>query len=286
MKRHNQDGSHVLALGLAILVVGIVGLVGWRVLGNKTKPNSNQSLPAGSKQNQTTQDSPEQNELIWQQTADGWQSTKTPPACPDPLTMQTPVDISIVTSILYPGQIRGGNYKPHGGFRFDKTSNDKITVKAPIDAFLVRGGRYLAEGEVQYTFDAMNNCGVMYRVGHLRVLPANLQKIADTWPEAREGDSRTQQIMPAVLIKKGETLATTVGIIKDKNAFFDWGVYDYRKTNDASKSATYQQQHTQDKELAWHALCWFDLLGSKDSATVKSLPAGDSTSGKNSDYCK
>lgn len=32
--------------------------------------------------------------------------------CPDPLILQTPVDINKVTSILYPGQERGGDFKP------------------------------------------------------------------------------------------------------------------------------------------------------------------------------
>jgi hypothetical protein len=219
------------------------------------------------------------------QTEAGWMAQQGAPTCSGTLTLDVPTDISKVTSILYPGQTRGGNYKPHGGFRFDTTANDKVAVKAPIDGFIVRGGRYLSEGEVQYTFDVMNNCGVMYRVGHLRVLPDALQKIADTWPAPKEGDSRTQSVNPPVFLAKGETLATTVGIIKDSNTFFDWGVYDYRTTNAASASASYQQAHASDKELSWHAVCWFDWLTAGDEATIRSLPAGDPTSAKKSDYC-
>lgn len=285
MKKLNQQGSHIVTVVLAIVVVAFIGLAGWRVFGSKKNSINNK----GSKQELATTAQPKSDEpkdLIWQQTASGWQASQKAPTCPEPLSLKVPADISKVTSILYPGQTRGGNYKPHGGLRFDSTANDKITVVAPIDGFLVRGGRYMAEGEVQYTFDAMNNCGIMYRVGHLRALPSNLQKIADTWPEPKEGDSRTQSIMPAVLVKQGETLATSVGIVKDKNTFFDWGVYDYRKENDASKDPAFQQKHAQDKELSWHAVCWFNLLDTKDSIIVRNLPAGDSASGKNSDYCK
>ena len=39
--------------------------------------------------------------------------------CPEKLLFDTPVDLNLVTSILYPGQIRANYFKPHGGFRFD-----------------------------------------------------------------------------------------------------------------------------------------------------------------------
>ena len=61
--------------------------------------------------------------------------------CPEKLLFDTPVDLNLVTSILYPGQIRANYFKPHGGFRFDGLgdNNNKITVKIPIDSFLVLG---------------------------------------------------------------------------------------------------------------------------------------------------
>lgn len=203
---------------------------------------------------------------------------------PRPAYAEGAVDVKKATAILYPGQTRGGNYKPHGGFRFDSAANNDVTVTAPIGAYLVRGGSYIAEGEIQYTFDAMNNCGVMYRVGHLRALPDNLQKIADTWPEAT-ANSATQSTNPAVFVKQGAVLGTKIGIIKDKNVFVDWGVYDYRQENEASKSASYQAAHAQEKELAWHAVCWFDWLSASEESAVRALPPGDPTSGKKSDYC-
>jgi prepilin-type N-terminal cleavage/methylation domain-containing protein len=286
----NQKGFSVVEVLIVMVVLALLGGIGWKVLGGKKDQSKDstsgytQGTPSAAESAQKQESTVQ--ELIWQQAEGGWRSTQTPPACPAQPIMKMPADISKVTGILYPGQTRGGNYKPHGGFRFDGTANDKVTVKAPVDGFIVRGGRYLAEGEVQYTFDVMNNCGVMYRVGHFRVLPANLQRLADTWPAAVEGDSRTQQVNPAVFVKQGETLATAVGIIKAQNTFFDWGIYDYREQNQASKSVAYQQAHAQDKELSWHAVCWFNWLPASDSTKVKSLPPGDPTSGKTSDYCK
>jgi hypothetical protein len=273
---------------LAAAVLAVIGLAGWRVHVIKSDKNSNNQAPLTSvdSSQSTAVATTTPSELIWQQAEGGWRSTQSPPACPAQPMMSSPTDLKKATAILYPGQTRGGNYKPHGGFRFDNSTNSDVMVTAPIDGFIVRGGRYLSEGEVQYTFDIMNNCGVMYRVGHFRTLPSNLQQIADSWPQPQEGDSRTQSVNPAIYVKQGAVLATSVGIINAQNTFFDWGVYDYRQTNEASKSAAYQKTHAQDKELSWHAVCWFDWLRKEDASMVKTLPAGDPTSGKTSDYCK
>jgi len=276
--KKNESGFSVVEVLIVIVILGVLGFVGWKVMGNKKSDGS---------KSQTTQ-SQETKKLIWQQTAAGWQSIETPPACSAQPMLKTPADLSKVTSVLYPGQTRG-SYKPHGGFRFDNASDNTVTVTAPMDGYIVKGARYLVEsaGEIQYTFDIMNNCGVMYRVGHLRELPANLRKIVDTFPEA-SASSQLYGVDPAVFVTQGEVLATKVGITSEKNTFFDWGVYDYRQENEASKSAAYQAAHSSEKELAWHAVCWLQdgWLPSGDQAKLAALPAGDPASGKKSDYCK
>lgn len=279
----NQHGFSVVEAVIAILILSLIGFVGWKVFtSQKTSKQDNSS----STQNQDTNSSSEPDGLIWQQTADGWQSTQTPPACPAQPMLRSPVDLSIVTSILYPGQKRGTDYKPHGGFRFDNTAGNAVTVSAPLDGYIVRGSNYIAEGEVQYTFDIINNCGVMVRVGHIRELSASLQKIADAWL-APSASSATQQIDPVVYIKRGDTIGTKVGILTSGNTFFDLGVYDLRQENEASKSASYQSAHSQDKELSWHAVCWLNTwLPSKDASIIAKLPSADTVSGKTSDYCK
>lgn len=222
-------------------------------------------------------------EVVWQPTEDGWQAVGTPPACPDPLFI-SPVDLSRVTAILYPGQTRGGNYKPHGGFRFDTSSTNAVTVTAPLDAEIVNGARYLVDGETQYTFDFIAPCGMMYRLGHLLELPQKLQEVADQFPAAVEGDSRTTFVNPPVAVSRGDVIATAIGVTKDTNVFVDWGVYDLRKKNTASEDVTWAATH--DPSLAQRAVCWFDLLSSAEAVHIRQLPPGDPTSGTSSDYCQ
>lgn len=224
---------------------------------------------------------------VWQQGAQGWEATGTAPACANPLVINTPVNLSSVTSILYPGQLRGGQYKPHGGFRFDNNKSNLVDVFVPADGAVVEAGRYLVSGETQYLFDIMSPCGIMYRFGHLLVLTPKFQAIADTLPPPQENDSRTQFIQPQVSVSKGDQIATGIGVTKGGlNVFFDFGVYDYRSKNEASANATWAADPVHDPNLAQHAICWLNYMPSSDSSLVKSLPGGDSAGGKTSDYCK
>jgi hypothetical protein len=236
--------------------------------------------------------------ITWQATGQGsWLTTPynaKVPTCPSPLQLQLPTpDISKVTSILYPGQQRlgdftgkGGNYKPHGGFRFDSAADNNVTVTMPFDGYAMRGSQFLEGGEIQYDFDIVNPCGIMIRLGHLRELTSPFQAIADKFPAAIVDDSRTTKIEPMIPFKAGDKIATAVGFKTTHNVAFDYGVYDLRSNNEASKDATYKAAHADTAELSSHALCWLNLLNSKDMQTVKALPAGDKASGKTSDYCK
>jgi hypothetical protein len=278
----NQKGFGILELCIILVVVGIIGVVVWRFISSQ---EDNKKTPVNSSSQEATASS-QPDRPIWQQTAEGWQSTEKAPNCPTQPMLKAPADLSKVTSVLYPGQTRG-QYKPHGGLRFDNITDNKVTVNAPIDGYIVKATRNFAQGttEIQYGFDIMNNCGIMTRFGHLREIPAKLQTIVDKLPEA-SADSRIENVNPPVYIKKGEVLATMVGTTFDKNTFFDWGVYDYRHTNEASKSATYQAAHPQ-KEHAWYAVCWLkDWLPASDVATLGKLPAGGGENGTASDYCK
>ncbi len=205
--------------------------------------------------------------LIWHYTFPNWSPSREPPECPDPLVLEPPVDVDLATSVLYPGQVRGGNYKSHGGFRFDKSGND-IEVRAPLDGFLWRANRYLQEGEVQYQLDITNPCGIMYTLDHLRELPPKWMRTLSKLPEPSE-DSLPTSIDPPLPVARGEILATAVGL--KGNVFMDLGVYDLRQ----------QGNVTQDR----YAVCWFYLLPSPAREKVLSLPGADYDSGKESDYC-
>lgn len=96
------------------------------------------------------------------------QLTKSYEPCPSPFVFRMPVDVRKATSILYPGQVRGGDYKPHGGFRFDNSLPREIVLTAPYDAEVIDGSRYLeGAGEIQYMFDFAHPCGIRYRFDHL-----------------------------------------------------------------------------------------------------------------------
>lgn len=219
------------------------------------------------------------------------QITKSYESCPSPFVFQMPVDLSKATSILYPGQLRGGDYKAHGGFRFDGAKPDEITVYAPYDAQIIAGARYPVNGEIQYTFDFEHPCGIRYRFGHLLTLTPKFQAIAEKFPLPEGLDSRTTQVNPPVEVTQGEVIATAVGLTRGGpselggfNTFVDWGVYDYRQKNEASKDPAWAAKHPH--EIEHYAVCWFDWISKEDKTKVLALPSSDSQSGKTSDYCK
>src|SRR3989344_5127110 len=115
-----------------------------------------------------------------------------------------PIDISKTTSILYPGQMRGGEYKAHGGVRFDNSVPNDIVVTAPYNAQVIAGARYPVNGEIQYTFDFAHPCGIRYRFGHLLVLSPKFQEIAEKFPLPEGLESPTTQVNPGAEVQQGE----------------------------------------------------------------------------------
>jgi hypothetical protein len=198
--------------------------------------------------------------------------------------MPLPVEMGRVTSILYPGQVRG-DYKAHGGFRFDQPGQTtSVNVIAPMAGTLLRASRYLATGEIQYTFDFVNDCGIMFRFGHLRDLAARFQAIADTLPAPIELDSRSTRIS-GVTVAAGELVGTGVGLRDSaRNVFVDYGVYDLRQRNASSQDAAWFAAH--DNDTMPYGVCWFDWLSPADAAVVRGLPGADGVMGKTSDYCR
>lgn len=289
VKLEKQSKPWLVIVIIFVLIGGIVA--GFFVFKGKTQEGSSNTSTAnsinGNGSGMRTGDktaSSESSDIRWEMTNDGsYRASGTAPDCPTPLALASPTDLSKVVSILYPGQTRGGDYKPHGGFRFADGANEE-TVTAPMDASVIDGGRYLVNGEIQYVFDFVNSCGIKYRLGHLRTLSPTFVTLANQFPEAQEMDSRTTQINSSVKVKTGDSIATAVGLLGEGNAFFDFGVYDLRQENEASKNPTFQAAHANDRDQAWHGVCWFDLLSAENKTIVKGLPA--TSPGSQSDYCK
>ncbi len=203
-----------------------------------------------------------------------WQSNGAAPGCQSPL-LQSPLDLSKVTSILYPGQTRGGDYKAHGGFRLDGAAQtNQVTVVSALAGTVVRGVRDTVHGVVQYGFDIINPCGVMMRIGHLLELSPKFAAIADTLPPATTNSTFTE--LSGYTVNVGESIATAIGI--PGNVFMDFGIYDLRSRNPATTHLS--------GELKPYGICWFDALPATDSTRVRSLPAADGASGTMSDYCR
>ena len=202
------------------------------------------------------------------------------PSCPTPL-LQTPVDLSKVTSILYPGQERGGDYKAHGGFGFDNATDNLVTVTIPLSGKITSVVRYREIGEIQYLFEFEGDCGVSYRFDHLRKLTPKFEAVVNAFPIKE--DTRGDRVSPPVAVTVGEVIATEVGFLK--NVSVDFGVYDMRQKNEASKDPAWASAHSQYPAHSY-GICWLNSLPQADSAAVKLLPSRDAKNGKTSDYCK
>lgn len=225
--------------------------------------------------------------VAWEFDGSNWQARGDAPACADPLDLPAPADLATATAVLYPGQMRGGNYKPHGGLMFHGTPNNAVTVTLPLDAIALRGSRYVEAGETQYMFDFVASCGIMMRFDHLLVLSPELEALAAQLPEPVVDDSRTTAFPSSEPLAAGTTLATGVGFRDTPpggNTFFDFGVYDLR-TQNATAQADPSYAQNNGPELAPYARCWLDLLSAADRDTVRALPPGDAASGDTSDYC-
>jgi len=251
----------------------------------RSQPSDQQQTESTSVQSEKRQEaSPEEKTASWEFDGEQWKAMSSVPSCPEPLVMESLIDIALVSSVLYPGQYRGGDYKPHGGFRFDGKKPEDITVKAPLDARLTLGSRYIEQGEIQYLLWFENSCGIVYRFDHLLTLAPAMQKLVDNLPQALPDDSRTTRFATSVEVKAGDVIATAVGFAKSQNVGFDLGVYDLRQPNTASKNKSFAKKHEAYQEQTFYAVCWFDLLSSDIAQKIRSLPAVG-IEGKTSDYC-
>lgn len=218
-----------------------------------------------------------------QQTQQASQSTDKANCSTQP-TLQTPVDLTKATGILYPGQRRGEEYKAHGGFRFDHSRPSDIVVKAPLDAEISRFGRYTQSGDVQMLLEFTGTCGITYRFDHVLTLAPKFEKLLELFPTPAD-DSRTKRVDPPLKVKAGEVIATAVGSPKTGNIFVDFGVYDTQYKNAAAANPEWLAQH-QNNPNDQYGVCWLDWLPAADKATVKSLPSASRESGTTSDYCR
>lgn len=265
--------AHILT-ALVLIIVAAIGVVGYGVLTAQDKPSTNTSQ-SGSRTNSATTDG----EVKWafnQKTQRWFVESGTAPRCKEPFVFDvTPTDLSNVVAIGMPGSYRGYNYKPHGLMRLADSTAGKAAVKMPMDATLVSVNRYYegSPAELQYLLTFESDCGIAFRFDHLHTLTPAFQALAETTPEPKLNDTRTDPNRPftRTKFKAGEVIATQVGFSSTKNYGFDFGVYDYRTPNEISKNKNWASLHNQFQSLDWYGRCWTTMLRGNDAAKAKEL---------------
>lgn len=269
-----QRGFGLIEVIIILSVLVVAGFVAWRLFSPKP--------PVDDKGNALVQ---------WSYDGENWNPNGTPPECEDPLTVALPTDASKVTNVLMPGQVRGGDFKPHGGLASDNPPTNALNITTPRDAYLYRGSQYIAEDggqtTVQYMFDFIDPCGIMFRLDHLATLTDQFKAYANQLPAPQLNDSRTTNFDDHPFVPKGTLVATEIGVKATSNSFFDFGVYDLRQRNEVSKTDLYKtdQLRIDDKEMSFYGVCWFDLLPDAEKAIIKDLPQRGGTPQRDSDYC-
>lgn len=277
--RKNQHGFSLIELFIVLVVIGVLVVTGLYVFGKNRPGNSESSDRAGST---TSSDA-----VQWQfdENKQAYVASGTPPECPSPLFAKSPVDTTLATSVLYPGQYRGMNYKTHGGFAFDNSKASDVQVVIPMEGELTGLVRYIEAGEIQYKVDFVNSCGISFYFDHLYTLSPAVMAVAETTPEPKVDDTRSTPLTSSITLKTGDVIATAAGHPKSNNISMDFGVLDLRKPNEISKNTKWKALHKQFSASEWYGICWFDQLPAADTARAKSLPSRDQKSGTRSDYC-
>ena len=165
-----------------------------------------------------------------------WVANGNPPACQFPIIPQgSLLDFSQPISLLQPGQVRGGSYKPHGGFRFSTygTFIPDIKIYVPFDGVVTAAAQYKIEGTFQFLVNIVSPCGFMVRLGHLYIPSAQFTQILSNLPAPVEGDSRETFLNPPIPVKAGDLIASSVGMPPPASpdsmgSFMDFGLWDLR----------------------------------------------------------
>jgi hypothetical protein len=220
-----------------------------------------------------------------------WVANGNPPVCQFPIIPQgSLLDFSQPISLLQPGQVRGGSYKPHGGFRFSTygTFIPDIKIYVPFDGVVTVAAQYRTEGTFQFLVNIVNPCGFMVRLGHLYIPSAQFTKILSNLPAPVEGDSRETFLNPPIPVRAGDLIASSVGMPPPASpdsmgSFIDFGLLDLRAPNPVVPA---DFMSNADPKYSKYSLCWYrgNYLSDSDKAIVAKLPLsnGDSTS----TYCK
>jgi hypothetical protein len=224
--------------------------------------------------------------------SDGYAPTPPDAVVPDCVDVgwQAPLrDFALVEGRLEPGQIRGGNYKAHGGFRMKQSEVDVLSAInggiTSVAAYRENATGAPENGEVQYLIEIQHPCGMQVRYDHLKVLSAPLQQLFADNGVGVGADSRTTFIQPPMPIQAGDLIATAVGFTETgANYSFDFGAYDLRTPQPSKRSTEELLAMGPSGVLGQYGLCWYDLFGPEQASAIRAIPIGSMEQG--SDYCE
>lgn len=251
-------------------------------------PTPTQATPNQNPQNQNSQGDPIT--WNWMNSQGKWVASATPPECTLPIIPTGALlDFTKPVSILQPGQIRGGSYKPHGGLRWSVygtyIEGTKITV--PFDGTVVQAWQYIEMGTYQFGVNIQSPCGFMVRMDHLLVPSAQFSEILKTIPPAAKDDSRETSLSPPIQVKTGDAIAKGVGMPPPAGpdslgTFIDLGLLDLRHPN---LVLTANFSTNADEKYSKYSVCWYQggYLSPSDQALAQKLPFANSD--PTSAYC-
>lgn len=230
----------------------------------------------------------------WNAGEDKWESYNFIPKCQFPIIPAgSLVDFSKAKFILYPGKVRGGNYKPHAAIRWSDIPEPyvrDIVVSAPFDGTVIGAWDGLEDsGIYQFGLNFVSDCGVMLRMMHLFEPGPKMKKILDFINA--DGRKQVGETYTIARLKKGDVIALNVGqptgTASGTGAWFDIGLLDLRQKN-INKPYGLAQQTTGfgsgSVYYAEYAVCWFEgnWFSEEDKAMVSKLSV---IQGTESDYC-
>ncbi len=199
----NQSGFSHIVLLVAVVVIGIVGFAGWRVLQADSKKEATDASQ------QTAQNDPEKSQP-------SNECAKSEPG----LFTKDVTDLSAVSLIQNPIRVVGGNnIKTHSFIEVTK----KSPVYAPMDSTLTGGANYYETmganpvTKVQYLLSLSNGCNVTYWLDHLVDVPESIKQAFPTEPRKDTQSVKVKQIK----IKAGDLVGYSN---QAGGARFDFGV--------------------------------------------------------------
>lgn len=191
---------------IAVVVIGVVGFVGWRVFSASNNDVAENSQQTGSNPSENLQ-----------------QQTKCAKTGPGLFTKDI-TELSAISLIQNPIRVIGGNnIKTHSFVEVTK----KSPVYAPMDSTLTGGANYFETmgsnpvTKVQYLLSFSNGCDINYWLDHLVDVPDSIKQ---AFPAKPQKDTQSVNVKQ-VKVKAGDLVGYSN---QSGSARFDFGVMDLK----------------------------------------------------------